>query len=100
MLRSSRSTLELRDFSGGRRVVGIIGPHYCEAVGQIQFLDDIGLTLVNIDGTFVHRGVRPARVHGAEQPTGPRLEQSDRLATGATEVGQVGSPVAAGPVPA
>ncbi len=86
--------------AGGRRVgrIGFLDER--DRVLQIQFPDQIGAALVEVDGALVDGGVRGGLVDGAQQPAGALLDDLDGAAALAPDVGEVGGPPPPGPVPA
>ncbi len=89
----------------GRRVPGHRRPGRAglldqgDGVLQVEGADDVGAALVQMDRALVDAGVRRARVDRAQQPARPRLDDLDGAAALTADVGEVGGPLAAGPVP-
>ena len=86
------------DIAGVGRPVRLLGVHERDPVLEIEVVDDVRDALVQVHRAVVHLAVRGARVDGAEQPAGRRLDDRDRRAAGAAQI-DVGSAVAR-PVPA
>ncbi len=70
-----------------------------DRVLQVEGADEIGAALVEVDSALVDGGVRGARVDRAQQPSRALLDDLDRVAAPAADVGQVGGPLTACPVP-
>lgn len=70
-----------------------------DGVVQVQLLHQVRTALVEVDGALVDGGVRCRGVDRAQQATGAGLHDLYRTAAPAADVGQIGGPFPAGPVP-
>lgn len=68
------------------RIAGILGMHERDRRLQVQRVDQVGLTLMQVHRTRVHRRRGPARPDPAQQPAGVGLQDGDLAAGGAADI--------------
>ncbi len=84
----------------GRRRVGRVGLlDQGDGIVQVEPAHQVAAALVEVDGALVDGGVGGGLVHGAQEPARALLDDLDGAAALAPDVGEVGGPLAAGPVP-
>ncbi len=90
---------DVGDRAGEGAPVGCFPVHQGEVFGEVQFVDDERLTLVQVHRTGVHGRARRLGSHRPEQATGVPLHDDDLLTARPPDVHLAVGSVPVGPVP-
>ena len=71
--------IEVGGGAGLRIIVGVAGCDRGDPAGQIQLLDDVGLTLMQVHGARMHLLKRPDRIHRPNEPTARFIDNAKEI---------------------